>query len=186
MERYRIRFTANGKCEIQVGNFIKIGNSIGRATDVQTNYLLFLLMKLAKSCYFVLCKCNYINEQWTDKKKLGHVKQTDICHYTVYSNIILNLSISSCYMVNHTCDFKSKLAVCTRWILKSCIWFWTKVALSSILPLYMCLSFLLSISHSLLRSLSQYVIKGSKGTEAVCNTCYGWANLMLGMIKLES
>ena len=130
--------------------------------------------------------------QETDKKKLGHVKQTDICHYMVYSNIIPNLSISTCYMVNHTCDFKSKLAVCARSILKSCIWFWTKVALSSILPLYMCLSFLLSISHSLLRSLSQYVIKGCKGTElelslrAVCNTCYGWANLMLGMIKLKS
>ena len=114
---------ANNKCEIQVDNFIKIGNSIGQVT-VQTTYLLFLLMKLAKSCYFVLCKCN-INEQWTDKKKLGHVKQTDICHYMVYSNIILNLSISTCYMVNHTCDFKSKLAVCARSILKSCIWFWT-------------------------------------------------------------
>ena len=54
-----------------------------------------------------------------------------------------------------------------------------QTALSSILPLYMCLSFLLSISHSLTRSLSQYVIKGCKGTElelslrAVCNTCYG-------------
>ena len=40
---------ANGKCEIQVDNFIKIGNSIGRVT-VQTTYLLFLLMKLAKNC----------------------------------------------------------------------------------------------------------------------------------------
>ena len=129
------------------------------------NYLFIILTdEIGKRLLFVLCKCN-INEQWTDKKKLGHVKQTDICHYMVYSNIILNLSISSCYMVNHTCDFKSKLAVCARWILKSCIWFWTKVALSSILPLYMCLSFLLSISHSLLRSLSQYVIKGCKGTE---------------------
>lgn len=38
---------ANGKCEIQVDNFIKIGNSIGQVT-VQTTYLLFLLMKLAK------------------------------------------------------------------------------------------------------------------------------------------
>ena len=126
------------------------------------------------------------------RKNLVMSNKTDIRHYMIYSNIILNLSISSCYMVNHTCDFKSKLAVCARSILKSCIWFWTKVALSSILPLYMCLSFLLSISHSLLRSLSQYVIKGSKGTElelslrAVCNTCYDWANLMLGMIKLES
>ena len=117
---------ANGKCEIQVDNFIKIGNSIGRVTEVQTTYLLFLRMKLAKSCYFVLCKCN-INEQWTDEKKLGHVKQTDICHYMVYSNTILNLSISTCYMVNHTCDFKSKLAVCAHSILKSCIWFWTKL-----------------------------------------------------------
>ena len=183
---------ANDKCEIQIDNFIKIGNSIGQVT-VQTTYLLFLLMTLAKNCD-LFC-ANVINEQLTDKKKLGHVKQTDICHYMVYSNIILNLSISRCYMVNHTCDFKSKLAVCARSILKSCIWLWTKVTLSSILPLYMCLSFLLSISHSLLRSLSQYdlfVIKGCKGTElelslrAVCNTCYGWANLMLGMIKLKS
>ena len=42
---------ANGKCEIQVDNFIKIGNSIGQVT-VQTTYLiLFLLIKLAKNCY---------------------------------------------------------------------------------------------------------------------------------------
>ena len=76
------------------------------------NYLFIILTdETGKKLLFVLCKCN-INEQWTDKKKLGHVKQTDICHYMVYSNIILNLSISSCYMVNHTCDFKSKLAVC--------------------------------------------------------------------------
>ena len=47
---------ANGKCEIQVGNFIKIGNSIGRVTDVQTTYLLFLLMKLAKNCYLFRAK----------------------------------------------------------------------------------------------------------------------------------
>ena len=125
------------------------------------NYLFIILTdETGKKLRFVSCKCNNIKEQWTNKKKLGHVKQTDICHYMVYSNIILNLSISTCYMVNHTCDFKSKLAACARSILKSCIWFWTKVALSSILPLYMCLSFLLSISHSLLRSLSQYVIKG--------------------------
>lgn len=136
---------ANSKCEIQVDNFIKIGNSIGQVT-VQTTYLiLFLLMKLAKSCYFVLCKCN-INEQWTDKKKLGHVKQTDICHYMVYSNIILNLSISSCYMVNHTCDFKSKLAVCAHSILKSCIWFWTKLhSVQFSHYIIMCLSFFLLI-----------------------------------------
>ena len=51
LERYRIRFMANGKCEIQVDNFIKIGNSIGQVT-VQTTYLiLFLLIKLAKNCY---------------------------------------------------------------------------------------------------------------------------------------
>ena len=73
LERYRIRFMANGKCEIQVDNFIKIGNSIGQVT-VQTTYLLFLLMKLAKNCD-LFC-ANVINEQWTDKKKLGHVKQT--------------------------------------------------------------------------------------------------------------
>ena len=93
------------------------------------NYLFNIILtdKTGKKLLSVLCKCNYINEQWTDKKKLGHVKQTDICHYMVYSNIILNLSISTCYMVNHTCDFKSKLAACARSILKSCIWFWTKL-----------------------------------------------------------
>ena len=82
---------ANDKCEIQIDNFIKIGNSIGQVT-VQTTYLLFLLMTLAKNCD-LFC-ANVINEQLTDKKKLGHVKQTDICHYMVYGNIILNLSIS--------------------------------------------------------------------------------------------
>ena len=92
------------------------------------NYLFIILTdETGKKLLLVLCKSNNINEQWTDKKKLGHVKQTDICHYMVYSNIILNLSISSCYLVNHTCDFKSKLAVCARSILKSCIWFWTKL-----------------------------------------------------------
>ena len=91
------------------------------------NYLFIILTdEIGKRLLFVLCKCN-INEQWTDKKKLGHVKQTDICHYMVYSNIIINLSISSCYMVNHTCDFNSKRAVCARSILKSRIWVWTKL-----------------------------------------------------------
>ena len=55
------------------------------------------------------------------RKNLVMSNKTDIRHYMIYSNIILNLSISSCSMVNHTCDFKSKLAVCTRSILKSCI-----------------------------------------------------------------
>ena len=104
--------------------------------------------------------------QETDKKKLGHVKQTDICHYMVYSNIILNLSISSCYMVNHTCDFKSKLAVYACSILKSCIWFWTKLPAVQFYH-YICASgfYYQLCSHSLLRSLSRYVIKGSNGTE---------------------
>ena len=99
------------------------------------------------------------------RKKLGHVKQTDICHYMVYSNIILNLSISSCYMVNHILVISNQNSRCVL------VQFWNhaydfdQTALSSILPFYMCLSFLLSISHSLLRSLSQYVINGCKGTE---------------------
>ena len=143
--------------------FHKIGNSVGQVT-VQTTYLLFLLMKLAKNCD-LFC-ANVINEQWTDKKKLGHVKQSDICHYMVYSNIIINLSISSCYMVNHTCDFKSKLAVCARSILKSCIWFWTKLHSVQFYH-YICASvfYYQFISRSLTWSLSQYVIKGCKGTE---------------------
>ena len=114
------------------------------------NYLFNIILtdKTGKKLLSVLCKCNYINEQWTDKKKLGHVKQTDICHYMVYSNIILNLSISTCYMVNHTCDFKSKLAACARSIFEIMHMILDQTALSSILPLYMCLSFLLSIYFS--------------------------------------
>ena len=65
------------------------------------NYLFIILTdETGKKLLLVLCKSNNINEQSTDKKKLYHVKQTDICHYMVYSNIILNLSISTCYMVN--------------------------------------------------------------------------------------
>ena len=106
--------------------FHKIGNSVGLVT-VQTTYLLFLLMKLAKNCYLFCANLIILmNSELTRKNFIMSNKLTFvIIWFTVY--IILNLSISTCYMVNHTCDFKSKLAVCTRSILKSCIWFWTKL-----------------------------------------------------------
>ena len=105
----------------------KIGNSFGQVT-VQTTYLLFLLMKLAKNCYLFCANLIILmNSELTRKNLVMSNKLTFAIIIMVYSNIILNLSISSCYLVNHTCDFKSKLAVCARSILKSCIWFWTKL-----------------------------------------------------------
>ena len=66
---------ANGKCEIQVDNFIKIGNSIGQVT-VQTTYLLFLLMKLAKNCYLFCANVILMNSELTRKNLVMSNKLT--------------------------------------------------------------------------------------------------------------
>ena len=54
---------ANDKCEIQVDNFIKIGNSVGQVTVQTTYYFVILTDETGKKLLpFVLCKCN-INKQ---------------------------------------------------------------------------------------------------------------------------
>ena len=82
----------------------------------------------------------------------------------VYSNIILNLSF---YLLHGKSYLRFQIKTCgvRSFDFEIMHMILDQTALSSILPLYMCLSFLLSISHSLTRPLSQYIIKGCKGTE---------------------
>ena len=69
---------ANGKCEIQVGNFIKIGNSIGQVTVQTTLFNIILTDETGKKLLSVLCKINVIlmNSELTRKNLVMSNKLT--------------------------------------------------------------------------------------------------------------